>query len=244
MAGRRYAVGCVLGLLASLSTASCGDDGSGSEGLPPGLEPGEVAKRIVQAVERRDARALYKCVRMPAGRRIVASDIRAMEATLSEAEDVTFAPGEPGAAAGHPPRVVVPVEILCPERTEAKGETALTLTQRRDRWRLMPAGLQAFLDGIFEVTTGLCAEERRSWNAMPYVESALLRYAADHEGALPGSIEDLLPGVQGGEGYLATMPRDGWGRRLRLRINEDDTYDLRSAGPDGRFETADDLIAE
>ena len=35
---------------------------------------------------------------------------------------------------------------------------------------------------------------------------------------------------------------DSWGHRYLVRCSEDET-DITSAGPDGRFETADDIVA-
>ena len=43
-------------------------------------------------------------------------------------------------------------------------------------------------------------------------------------------------------GYL--NPRDGWGNPLLYRLLRIDKYNLISAGPDGEFGNADDIVLE
>jgi hypothetical protein len=37
-------------------------------------------------------------------------------------------------------------------------------------------------------------------------------------------------------------PTDTWGKPLDYTVNDDGTFELRSAGPDGQFGTADDIV--
>jgi len=64
------------------------------------------------------------------------------------------------------------------------------------------------------------------------------------EGELPGSLDELLEARKAnGLHYLHFTPRDPWGRLLRYRLlNDGRSYELRSAGADGRFETDDDIV--
>ena len=45
--------------------------------------------------------------------------------------------------------------------------------------------------------------------------------------------------------YLTDAPRDAWGRDLLFRVpgDGDRPFDLRSAGPDGIANTADDILS-
>lgn len=63
------------------------------------------------------------------------------------------------------------------------------------------------------------------------VGPAVDAYRADHEGACPGSLDQLKA-----EGYLAADPLDAWGRPLRLFCpgrKDPTSYELMSDGPDG-----------
>ncbi len=61
----------------------------------------------------------------------------------------------------------------------------------------------------------------------------------DRTGRLPETLDDLVrAGLEPTVGL-----EDGWGRRLRyLRVG--DSFELRSAGADGEFDTSDDYVLE
>jgi len=76
---------------------------------------------------------------------------------------------------------------------------------------------------------------------MRELESALVHYELEHEDRCPTSLDALFE-----ERILARPPRDQWGRRFWFRCpsrHQDYGADVVSAGPDGRFETADDLTS-
>jgi len=63
------------------------------------------------------------------------------------------------------------------------------------------------------------------------VERSLFAYRADHAGACPRALSELVP-----LGYLHTDPVDAWGRPLRLECPgrlDPRGFDLSSDGPDG-----------
>ena len=66
----------------------------------------------------------------------------------------------------------------------------------------------------------------------------ILSYAASGEG-LPESL-DALRRFQPAVASLV----DAWGRKFRYEKLSDSTFRLRSAGPDGEFETEDDLVKD
>jgi len=66
----------------------------------------------------------------------------------------------------------------------------------------------------------------------------VLNYATQGEG-LPESLEAL----RRFHPTAATLP-DAWGRRIRYEKLSDDSFRLRSAGPDGAFDTADDVVKD
>jgi hypothetical protein len=70
----------------------------------------------------------------------------------------------------------------------------------------------------------------------------LRRYLAGHfasEGAWPTSLAAVLP--TGRDDPIAGYGVDAWNRAFRY-VPAGTDYELRSAGPDGRFETADDIV--
>lgn len=66
----------------------------------------------------------------------------------------------------------------------------------------------------------------------------ILTYTMDASG-LPEDLSDLRRFRPQTAGYL-----DGWGRTLRYVKLSESTFQLRSAGPDGVFETEDDILKE
>jgi len=66
----------------------------------------------------------------------------------------------------------------------------------------------------------------------------VLTYATEGEG-LPESLDAL----RRFHPTAAALP-DAWGRRIRYEKLSDSSFRLRSAGPDGAFETADDVVKD
>ncbi len=63
-------------------------------------------------------------------------------------------------------------------------------------------------------------------------------YATEAEG-LPGSLDALRSFHP-----TAAALTDAWGRRIRYERLSDSSFRLRSAGPDGAFETEDDIVKD
>ena len=62
-------------------------------------------------------------------------------------------------------------------------------------------------------------------------ENAVSVWRADHDRACPGSMGDLVSG-----GYLHHVPKDAWGRPLRVTCpgrQDPQGFDVTSDGPDG-----------
>jgi general secretion pathway protein G len=73
--------------------------------------------------------------------------------------------------------------------------------------------------------------ERATRAALLVVRRGLDAYRADHDGHCPKQLDELE-----GAGYLTAVPKDAWGRPLRLACpsrREGLPYDLTSDGPDG-----------
>jgi hypothetical protein len=66
----------------------------------------------------------------------------------------------------------------------------------------------------------------------------VLSYAGEGEG-LPETLEAL----RRFHPTAAALP-DAWGRKIRYERLSDSTFRLRSAGPDGVFETGDDIVKD
>jgi general secretion pathway protein G len=61
--------------------------------------------------------------------------------------------------------------------------------------------------------------------------NAVSAWRADHDHGCPGSLADLVSG-----GYLAELPRDAWGRLLRVGCpgrRDPKGFEVSSDGPDG-----------
>jgi general secretion pathway protein G len=76
------------------------------------------------------------------------------------------------------------------------------------------------------------ASEVRSTRAeMSVATQAVTAWRADHDHACPASLADLVSG-----GYLHRLPRDAWGRTLRVTCpgrRDPAGFDVTSDGPDG-----------
>jgi hypothetical protein len=68
-----------------------------------------------------------------------------------------------------------------------------------------------------------------------------IRDGESRGGELPPSLDHVLPQAMDAQTRMR-MLRDGWGRPFRYRRSGDD-FEIRSAGPDGRFGSADDVVA-
>jgi len=66
----------------------------------------------------------------------------------------------------------------------------------------------------------------------------VLNYATQGEG-LPESLDALRKFHP----TAAALP-DAWGRKIRYEKLSDDSFRLRSAGPDGAFDTEDDIVKD
>lgn len=74
------------------------------------------------------------------------------------------------------------------------------------------------------------------------VAEAIERYRLENK-RLPVTLAALTTPAPGpnAQPYLASPPVDPWGNELEFRLTSDSAYSLRSLGPDGRPDTADDL---
>ncbi|MFO0933174.1 MAG: type II secretion system protein GspG [Planctomycetota bacterium] len=78
------------------------------------------------------------------------------------------------------------------------------------------------------------------------IEAAVRRYAAEHGGRLPTTLDDLVTETgPDGSPYLRRVARDPWGGRYDYAIESSraGTFDLRSYGPDRLPATGDDVVA-
>ncbi|MBC7364631.1 MAG: hypothetical protein H5U07_08875 [Candidatus Aminicenantes bacterium] len=62
---------------------------------------------------------------------------------------------------------------------------------------------------------------------------AVQEWMSEHEGLVPENLKE----VQGGLSLT-----DGWGRNIRYQKLSDSSFELRSAGADGKFQTEDDIV--
>jgi len=93
-------------------------------------------------------------------------------------------------------------------------------------------GLEIMVDKYLETKIKLTAVN------METVSREVLSYANEGEG-LPESLEALRR-----SNPMAAAALDAWGRAIRYERLSDSSFRLRSAGPDGVFESADDVVKE
>jgi hypothetical protein len=92
------------------------------------------------------------------------------------------------------------------------------------------SGLEIMVDKYAEAKVDLTAADLES------LARAVLEFAADGEG-LPASLDALRRTNPAASGRA-----DAWGRRVRYEKLSEDSFRLTSAGPDGAFGTADDIV--
>jgi general secretion pathway protein G len=100
----------------------------------------------------------------------------------------------------------------------------------RFRSLLTVGGLIAFI-AIVATRERARAGARQTRSAIYDVRRAVDAYMAEHEGSCPGSLDDVSPFAKRG-----TLPRDAWGRVLRVTCparQQGAAYELASDGPDG-----------
>lgn len=93
-------------------------------------------------------------------------------------------------------------------------------------------GLEIMVDKYLQTKIDLTAVSLES------ISREVLTYAADGQG-LPESLDAL-----GRFRPMAVAVLDAWGRKIRYERFSDSSFRLRSAGPDGSFETEDDIVKD
>jgi hypothetical protein len=93
-------------------------------------------------------------------------------------------------------------------------------------------GLQIMVDKYLQTKINLTTVNLES------LSREVFSHAAEGEG-LPESLEALRQFHP----VAAVLP-DAWGRRIRYERLSDSSFRLRSAGPDGAFETEDDIVKD
>ena len=78
----------------------------------------------------------------------------------------------------------------------------------------------------------------RTLNRLYILRVYVRRYAREHK-RLPDRLADFLPP---GNARPAALDRDAWGNMIRYHRSISG-FELRAAGPDGRFGTTDDFVA-
>jgi hypothetical protein len=95
------------------------------------------------------------------------------------------------------------------------------------------SGLEIEVDKFLESKIKLTAVNLES------LSHEILSYAGESEGGLPETLEAL----RRFHPTAGSLP-DAWGKKIRYERLSDSSFRLRSAGPDGVFETADDIVKE
>ncbi len=89
------------------------------------------------------------------------------------------------------------------------------------------------------------AREASTRETIRVLKAALNIYYID-TGRYPAMLNGLLQddGLQGWKGpYIEKEAQDGWGQPFRYATPAADTYEIRSAGKDDRFDTDDDVTS-
>jgi len=128
---------------------------------------------------------------------------------------------------------------------EAQIETAWRLVNEKDQWRIAEVRLgDRHWESLELVEEAVRREKiRRTLGILREMSGALDGYHRDRAAfVVTNRVSELLDAIS--PRYLSTPYRvDLWGNQLDYRGSVD-RYQLRSAGPDGRFGSADDLLTE
>jgi hypothetical protein len=102
----------------------------------------------------------------------------------------------------------------------------------------------AFLEGRF-LPAIKKAEARNSvlqaQTQLSNFEMAVNMYYAENR-RLPETLQDLTKKNADGDSWLDSIPRDPWGNDYVFRLVGTRDFQIRSSGPDGQPETADDIV--
>ena len=93
-------------------------------------------------------------------------------------------------------------------------------------------GLQIEVDKYLQTKIKLTAINLES------LSREVLSYAAEGDG-----LPETLDALRRFHPTAAALP-DAWGRKIRYERLSDSSFRLRSAGPDGAFETEDDIVKD
>jgi hypothetical protein len=93
-------------------------------------------------------------------------------------------------------------------------------------------GLQIEVDKYLQTKIKLTAVNLES------LSREVLSYAAEGDG-----LPDTLEALRRFHPTAGALP-DAWGRKIRYERLSDSSFRLRSAGPDGAFETEDDIVKD
>ena len=122
----------------------------------------------------------------------------------------------------HEPKVFFPWE-------KRRGVRALFRRSRARQALLVTGGVVVFV--LLQQRERSAADERATRATITTAMNAVSAWRADHDRGCPVSLTDLVSG-----GYLHQVPRDAWGRPLRVvRPGRKDPrgFDVSSDGPDG-----------
>ena len=112
----------------------------------------------------------------------------------------------------------------------ARGRQALFARARARQVLLVGGALGAFL--LLRAHERQTARVRATRAEITTAMGAIAAWRADHDRACPPAMTDLVAG-----GYLHAVPRDAWGRPLRVTCPgrlDPAGFDVTSDGPDGQ----------
>jgi len=120
------------------------------------------------------------------------------------------------------PRVFFPWE-------RRRGVRSIFMRARGRQALLVVGGLAGF--GFLSHVEHAASNVRATRAEITNTINAVSAWRADHDRACPGSLADLVSG-----GYLSELPRDAWGRLLRVSCpgrTPSREFDVSSDGADG-----------
>jgi hypothetical protein len=202
----------------------------------PAASPAELAARLVEAVRARSASRWLALLPPEDARALQPADREGVQELMVKA--AMLESDSAAAPAVHTGERAL-LRLAAVQRDgPARFEVQVACIRHGDGWYAERSSMVHLLHVLVAANEGRTLEEHRTSVAARALLASAQLWRADHGGALPERLADLVelrPGQR--------MPRDAWGGEFVLRSLAGGGLEIRSPGPDQQLHTPDDPVA-